>query len=204
MLAAVSVTVTELIALELFKLAVICAVPAVLAVTMIDALVWPAGTVMLFGTEAMFDAELLTDTTVSVACTALIVTVKAPVVACVIVIVPGWRLVNMGRGGLTWTELLPVLPFSDTVTWVVPAPTPATGTSTVLWPLANEIGAGPLATPVFVLTPMNVPAADGAGESVAVNVPELPCVMVNVPGWSVLTSGGGGSTCTVLVAVLPF
>src|SRR2546430_1709323 len=57
------VTVTRLVTLEPFKLAVICAVPGVLAETVIDVLVWPAGTVTLLGTNAIPGAVLLSDTT---------------------------------------------------------------------------------------------------------------------------------------------
>src|SRR5205823_13221999 len=117
---------------------------------------------------------------------------------------PDWRLVTDGGGGLTCTVLVAVLPFSATATWVVPAPTAVTGTGTLVWPLAKEIEAGTVATPGFALVTVIVPAADGVGESVAVKVPELPCVIVSVLGCRLVTNGGGGLTCTVLLAVLPF
>ena len=67
-----------LVTLEPFKLAVICTVPGVLAETVIGALVWPAGTVTLLGTNAIPGAVLLSATVVSVCCAALIVTVSVP------------------------------------------------------------------------------------------------------------------------------
>jgi len=106
------------------------------------------------------------------------VAVKVPELPCVIVSVLGCRLVTNGGGGLTCTVLLAVLPFSNTVIWVESTPTAVTGTGTVLWPLANEIEASTVTTAVFALTTVSVPAADGVGESIAVNVPEVPNVMV--------------------------
>src|SRR5207247_542993 len=101
---------------------------------------------------------------------------------CVMVNVPGWSVLTSGGGGSTCTVLVAVLPFSETAIWVVPTPIAVTGTGTVLCPLAKEIEAGTVATVVFALVTVSVPAADGVGESVAVNVPELPCVIVSVPG----------------------
>src|SRR5437016_3034979 len=87
-----------LVTLEPFKLAVICTVPGVLALTVMGALVWPAGTVTLLGTNAIPGAVLLSATVVSVCCAALIVTVSVPVAPTVMVSGLGVRAVGTGLG----------------------------------------------------------------------------------------------------------
>jgi len=183
------VTVTVLLALVPLRLVVICAVPGVFALTEIDALVWPAGTVTVLGTKAMPDAVLFSDTVVVVSCAALIVTVKTPEPPCVIVSVPGVRLVTVGGWGLTCTVLVAVPPFADTVIMAFPALTALTGTGTLLCPLAKETEAGTVATPVFELVTLSVPAAVGVGDNVAVRVPVAPTVMVKGLGVSVVGVG---------------
>src|SRR5437870_13120977 len=88
-----------LVTLEPFKLAVICTVPGVLALTVMGALAWPAGTVTLLGTNAIPGAVLLSATVVSVCGAALIVTVSVADPPCVIGRVPGDRLVLVGGAG---------------------------------------------------------------------------------------------------------
>ena len=73
------VTVMVLLALVPLRLAVMTAVPGVLAETAMGALVWPAGTVTVAGTEAMPVALLVSATVVFVLWAALMVTVRVPV-----------------------------------------------------------------------------------------------------------------------------
>ena len=171
------------------RLAVICAVPGVLADTVSDAVVCPAGTVTALGTKAVPDAVLLSETTVSVDWAALIVTVRMPEPPCVIDREEGTRLVTVGGCGLTCTVLVAVPPFRDTVIWAWPTPTAVTGTGTVLAPLEKAMDEGTVATPIVSLLAVSVPAAVGVGESVAVNVPVAPAVMVSGLGVRVVGPG---------------
>src|SRR6266571_2230542 len=185
------VTVTVLVALVPLRLAAICAVPGVLAETVMGALVWPASTVTVLGTNAIPGSVLVKATTVFVGCAALMVTVKVPEPPCVIVSVPGVRLVTVGGWGLTWTVLVAVPPFKDTVIMALPTLTAVTGTGTLLCPLAKDTAAGTVATPGLELLAASVPAAVGVGERVAVKVPVAPTVMVRGFGVSVVGTGLG-------------
>jgi hypothetical protein len=184
-----AVTVTVLVALVLLRLAVICAVPGVLAETVIGALVWPAGTVTLAGTEAIAESVLLKATTALVLCAALIATVNVPVPPCVIVSVLGSRLVMVGGAGVTCTVALALPPLRDTVMTALPDPTAVTGTGTLLCPLVKEIDDGTVATPALTLLTVSTPEEVGVGESVAVKVPVAPAVMVK--GFGVKAVGVG-------------
>jgi len=168
---------------------VICAVPGVLAETVIDVLVWPAGTVTLLGTNAIPGAVLLSDTTVFVVWAALIVTVSVPDPPWVIVKVPGDRLVTVGGCGVTWTVLVALPPFSDTVMRALPTLAAVTGTGTLVCPAAKATDAGTVATPVLALLAVSVPAVVGVGDRVAVSVPVAPTVMVSGLGVSVVGVG---------------
>ena len=180
-----------LVTLEPFKLAVICTVPGVLALTVMGALVWPAGTVTLLGTNAIPGAVLLSATVVSVCCAALIVTVSVPDPPCVIVRVPGDRLVTVGGAGVTWTVLVALPPFSDTVMRALPTLTAVTGTGTLVCPAAKATDAGTVATPVLELLALSVPAVVGVGDRVAVSVPVAPTVMVSGLGVRAVGTGLG-------------
>ena len=97
------VTVIVLVALVPLRLAVMTAVPGVLAETAMGAVVCPAGTVTVAGTEAMPAALLVSVMVVGLDCAALIVTVRAPVPPWVMVSEAGWRLAIVGGAALTST-----------------------------------------------------------------------------------------------------
>ena len=111
----VAVTVIVLVALVPLRLAVITAVPGVLADTGIDVLVWPAGTDTVAGTEAILEALVVSETVVALLCAALMVTVRFPVPPCVIVAVAGCRLAMVGGAALTATVALTEPSFNVTM-----------------------------------------------------------------------------------------
>jgi hypothetical protein len=151
----------------------------------------------------MPDAVLLRETSVLVVWAALIVTVSLPDPPCVMVRVAGKRLVTVGGGGVTWTVLLALPLFSDTVMRVLPALTAVTGTGTLVCPLAKDTDDGTVATLVLALLTLSVPAAVGVGESVAVRVPVAPNAMVNGFGVSAVGVGRILVPKTLIVTKLP-
>ncbi len=110
------------------------------------------------------------------------VTVRVPEPPCVILKVPGNKLVTVGGWGVAITVLVAVPPFNETAIDVDPSPTAVTGTGTDDCPAANAMDAGTVATPVFVLLAVRVPATVGVGARVAVRFPADPTVMVNGSG----------------------
>jgi hypothetical protein len=126
------VTVMVLVALVPLRLAVICALPALLALTEMDASTWPPRTVTLFGTKATPGSLLLNATEVSVVWAELIVTVNVPDPPCVIDRVSGDKLVMVGGAGVTCTVLVTLPPLRETVTKLLPWLTAETGITTEL------------------------------------------------------------------------
>jgi hypothetical protein len=101
------------------------------------------------------------------------------------------------------TVALALPPAMDAVTTLVPAAIAATDIGTLVWPEANATVAGTLATPVFELTTLRVPAAVGVGESVAVRLPLDPNEIVSGLGESDvgLTRFGVAKTVTVMTVL---
>ncbi len=193
-----AVTVTWLEAEEPFKLAVTCAVPGETAATGTAALTAPAGTVTLASTKATPELPLASATWVGVACAAEIVTVSVPLAPCVRESAAEARLVTVGGAGVTFTVALAEPLFAEAVTMVLPTASAVTGIGTLVWPAAKPTLAGAVATAVFALVTLKVPAAGGAGDSVAVSVPLAPAVIASGSGASevglglrVRTSCGG-------------
>jgi hypothetical protein len=79
-------------------------------------------------------------------------------------------------GAFTLTIALACPPFAEAVTVVVPPASAVTGIATADCPAAKATLSGTLATEASLLEMLNVPAAVGAGESVAVSVPPDPMV----------------------------
>ena len=127
MVGRLDVTVMVLLALVPLRLAVMTAVPGVLAETAIGAVVCPASTVMVAGTEAMPEALLVRVMTVFVLWAALIVTVRVPVAPWVMVWVAGWRLAIVGGAALTSTVALTEPSFRVAVIWALPTAMAVTG-----------------------------------------------------------------------------
>jgi hypothetical protein len=198
------VTVTWLEAEEPFRLAVICALPGATALTGTLALTCPAETVTEEGTVAKLVLLLDSVTCVSLVCAALIVTVRLPLAPCTTVSEAGAKLVTVGGAGVTFTVALALPPFRLALTVVLPGPTPVTGIVTWVWPAANATLAGTVAILVFALDTASVPAAVGAGESVAVRFPEAPAVTESGSGASEVGLGKFGVPNTVTVMTVPF
>ena len=183
------VTVIVLCALLPLRLAVITAVPAVFAATAMGALVWPAGTVMVAGTEAIPATLLERVTVVALAWTALMVTVREPVPPCVTVSVGGCKLATVGGTALTSTTALADPPLSETVTCELPTLNALTGIGMLVWPIAKLTLPGTVAIEVLLLATASEPAVVGLGEIVAVNVPDEPTVRLNGFGDNVVGVG---------------
>src|SRR5207245_559913 len=83
-------------------------------------------------------------------------TVSVPDPPWVIVKVPGDRLVTVGGCGVTWTVLVALPPFSDTVMRALPTLAAVTGTGTLVCPAAKATDAGTVATPVLALLAVSV------------------------------------------------
>ena len=92
-----------------------------MAETAIGALVCPAGTVTVAGTEAMPVVLLVSATVVFVLRAALMVTVRVPVAPWVMVSVLGWRLAIVGGAALTSP------PLRETVIEALPVEMAVTG-----------------------------------------------------------------------------
>ena len=196
-------TVTWLEAEELFKLAVIWAVPGETPATGTGALSCPAGTVTTAATEAMPGLLLASGTGVSADCAEEIVTVRLPPAPCVTAIDGGRRLDTVGGAGVTFTVALAVPPFVDAVTTLVPAATAVTAIGTLAWPEAKLTLAGTLATPVFELVIPRGPAAVGVGDSVVVSVPLDPTVTESGLGAREVGLGRLGVANAVIVMTVP-
>jgi hypothetical protein len=119
----------------------------------------------------------------------LIVTVNVPEPPWVMERIPGERLVIVGGAGVTCTVLVALPPLRDTVIRLLPVLTAVTGTDTVACPAVKEMEAGTVATLVTELVAVNVPGAFGVGDSVAVNVPVAPAVIVKGSGESCVGTG---------------
>src|SRR5207237_808200 len=137
----------------------------------------PAGTVTEAGTETMPAGDAATATTVPVVCAEEIVTRSVVLAPSVTVAVTGSSDTTVGGAGVTVTWLEAEEPFSVAVTIALPGATPETGMTTCVWFAANATVAGTVATPVVALDTESVPDAVGAGESVAVRLPEAPAVI---------------------------
>ena len=98
-----------------------------MAETAIGALVCPAGTVTVAGTEAMPGVLLVSATVVFALRAALMVTVRVPVAPWVMVSVLGWRLAMVGGAALTSIVALTSPPLREAVIWALPTATAVTG-----------------------------------------------------------------------------
>lgn len=97
----------------------------------------------------------------------------------------------VGGAGVTWTVLVTLPPFRDTVMRVLPGLTAVTGTNTASWPEENATEAGTVATLDAELLVVKLPGAVGVGARVAVKVPVAPTVIVSGSGDSVVGTGLG-------------
>jgi len=198
-----ALTVIWLDAEEPFRLAVTWALPGATAATGNGALTLPAGTITENGTDATLGALGASATEVSVVCAEEIVTVSEPLEPCVSVRVAGVRLLTAGGAGVTFTVALACPPFAAAVTMALPAASAVTGIGTLVWPEAKLTLAGTVATAVFALVTLKVPAAVGVGESVAVSVPLAPAVIASGLGASEVGLGSFGVANTVTVITVP-
>lgn len=130
----------------------------------------------------------------------MIVTVNVPDPPCVIDIVSGTTLVTVGGAGVTCAVLVMLPPFNETVIRVLPGLTAVTGIDTLVWPVVNATDAGAVATAVAELLTARLPAAVGAGDSVAVNVPVAPTVIGNGSGTNAVGTGFGAPSVALNLA----
>ena len=105
----------------------------------------------------------------------------------------GVKLVMVGGGGVTVTWLAALLPLSVTVTVVEPDATAVTVMGTLVCPAVKGIDVGTVATAAFALLTASVPAAVGAGASVAVRVPVAPALRLS--GFGVRAVGWDPDSC---------
>ena len=107
----------------------------------------------------MFALLLTSKTCVFAVCAAEIVTVRLPLAPCVTASDGGARLVTVGGAGVTLTVALPCPPFAEAVMIALPTAFVVTGIATLVWPEAKLTLAGTVATAVFELVTLKVPAA---------------------------------------------
>src|SRR6266571_6460497 len=107
----------------------------------------------------MFALLLASKTCVSAVCAAEIVTVRLPLAPCVTASDCGARLVTVGGAGVTFTVALAEPLFAEAVMMVLPTASAVTGIGTLVWPAAKPTLAGAVATAVFALVTLRVPAA---------------------------------------------